>query len=278
MLSYLSSFVRLMRDLQGLRQGSLDRPTSFNPKKDSDLRDRYFLGPFRNRQTFTLKLKNVVAATVICLCHRSSPPAIIGRIPLVVINAIYRIFWPWFWPHVMHELFKAISPSVTNCYAAAAIVFVSGDIRIFTAVYDGCPYSILWRVRHAVRSIALNRPIARQTTTTFASALLQRPSANYAFVAAITKAKPHRTTVLRAYISKHDKTTKPLSGQVFDPLVCNGNNFWGIIHSVFGPPRPLTKPGTPQTSPGIFVYLHSFILPFFDRFGGVSSLTVKAVA
>lgn len=260
-------------------QRSLYRPARTKTPNQSALAHSYLIGPLGDSQAFAAKLKKAVGYSVICLFFWSCPSAIVREVSQVVVDAVNTVLWAWTRAHIFNEVFRTILPTLTNGYTSTSIQFVAFGIRLCATADHGGPAIILRHMTKAVSFISLGKLLAMQAPATLGLAIYQIVNSSGGFIAAITDKKPRGNILTNlSDVSKHNKTTKPLSSQVFDPLVCNGNNFWGIIHGVFGPPRPLTKPGAFIAPPGIFVYLHSFILPFFDRFGGVSSLTVKAVA
>lgn len=249
-----------------------------------------FFSPLLDGHALTLILKVAIATRVIQLFFQCCPStvrcpsfalallAMAAGVVTVSVNSINTIFMAStrLFAHIGKEVFKAVSPSIANANSAPSPILITSTASIGATPDDVHPTLPFRCTGHAMLSAGFQSMFSSQAAATLRSTRAQAAACDYGEMPAFALAEPQSLFVSAANIAKHAKASKHLAGQVYYLLVCNRDDLWGIIHSVFGPPRPLTKPGAFIAPPGIFVCLHSFILAYFDRFGGVSSLTVKA--
>ena len=188
--------------------------------------------PLSKGQSFALKFKIDAARRVVHLLMLGSPTAIFGAIPSVVIDALYRIPRPWFCAHVIEEIFKTMSPTFTNRYAARAIILKTWLVWILATRNHGAPRFVLWGVGFAMRRISSNRCFDLQATATLGRAIEQATPANCAILTTIASTQPHGfLPLIGANKSNHEQLTKDHACQVLNAGSADGNNwrqFFGV--------------------------------------------------
>lgn len=252
----------------GRSQGSLNRPSCLQATSQGKPRYTYFSAPLRDSQSFALKFKESICPRIIRLLLWCGPPAILRKIPQIIVDAVDTIFRAWTRAHIVNEVFGAILPSFANGNTSTSIECVALRSRIGAAVNHRVPTVISRYVTKTKSCVSFRELLTMQATTALGFAMNHVVYVGNDFVAAITCKQPSGDiATVFANVTNSDKASESLAGNIFNLVSYrhNGRQIIGdnckkwelgsIIHSVFGPPRPLTKPGALVAPPGIFVRL-----------------------
>jgi hypothetical protein len=123
---------------------AIDHPLFQSPTKSLWVY-AFFLGPLSQGLNTPLKFKPAGSSHVIALFSLSSPPTIIRRIALVIINALKGITLRWARADIRNKVFK-IAPSLADCNSASAVMMVRGVLGVMTSLAHGSPRAVFRRL------------------------------------------------------------------------------------------------------------------------------------
>lgn len=132
-------------------QGVGERPTIL-VQALMDGKQWYFrdLSPFYQRQAPPIHSKNAVASSVPRLFLFARPPAILGRVALLIVDAVNRVLQGWTFTHILEERLKGISPFQAHRNAAGSVLVVVAVVLIITTLDHISPGSVLGSLAHPV--------------------------------------------------------------------------------------------------------------------------------
>lgn len=186
--------------------------------------------PLTDSQFFALKLKDVVAALVVCLLNISSPVAVVGRISQIIVDTVNCEALIRTGSHISQECLEAVTPFVAHGYSARAIILIRWRIWIVTTSLDIRPYAIFSSFSEAMRAAYPGGYLIVKASTTQSATIKEHDACNRLARATFAATKPDcPIEVIRAHIAKHGKATEHLAGQVFDLSACDRDDFWGMI-------------------------------------------------
>ena len=120
--------------------------------------------------------KQSVLTRVSSLFYGRGPSTVFGRVVAVIVDAIKRISFFGNVSHISVEIFKRISPSITNDYSATTPIFVSGVFGIVTSLLHMQPCSIYGSSRHT-----MSKSVSALTATGFARSVFEIIKSNKFF-------------------------------------------------------------------------------------------------
>jgi len=179
--------------------------------------------PFCEAERFAVKLKNAVSACVSSLALRCSPPAIIGYITSIIVNALNRKIVAGTFSHVREKVLKRISPSRTHLNTTPSIVSVSWVIGIMTSLLYSLPRAISSRAGISMLKLLGSHRLSAQTSTTVSLARSQIFLLDVLFNATVTSAEPR---VLKSALPSGTLFEWTQNKQFAKSLVCE-------IHNIF---------------------------------------------
>lgn len=118
------------------------------------------------------------------------PPAILGIIASVVVNAIKLMGWGRSWPHVGVERFKRIRPLFAHGYSSCAVVFKAFVGFAGAPCAHRCPSVPLWCSVHPVRNRPFLRPLPSDTTARLCISVFKAHATDNRLVSTLANAIP----------------------------------------------------------------------------------------
>lgn len=194
-LLFPMSFVRW------LGYGFLNKPFPFNSPGNCFGMNSVYIGPFRQRFSFSKCFNKPATSSVSGLLFPGRPKAIIGLVVSVIVSTFKAVLGRRAVAHVFKKRFKAVAPSIANLNAPTAVMAENLAIGVQAPLSHAGPNAVDRCASHAVRSGAVSGPGARSITSAgLAIATSKRFSAYRFFIAAIALAKPHGAPLSAAEI------------------------------------------------------------------------------
>jgi hypothetical protein len=154
------------------------------------------------------------------LLTSSSPGTILWTIALVIVFTLNRMMLRRSWPHVLKELRKRVSPTVTYRNPSRPVVTIPLCVGIQTTLFHMTPDPIFGMVNASMLIMSVGRPcVLRQNFTIIATARLrlprfQRKSACDSFAATPTYTAPQAIAILvAASIGNYSQASKRFADQ-----------------------------------------------------------------
>ena len=195
-------------DMHRLAQGIDFRPSPAKAVADGIIIQPSNFGGFRQAHLPTLKFDHVVGARVTRLLHPRRPSAVVGRVPLTVVNALDRMSMARARPHVCDESGETAIPTVTNGNPTAAIARIGTRVTVLASLAHANPIFIK-RVRLAM-SVLLCHGLAAATVRRPFAQMVRR---GYLGLAAITDAPPLPSPAMTSDEFGNNEQTKSLPDQ-----------------------------------------------------------------
>lgn len=126
--------------MSGGRKRAFNSPAvPSNSLPDNFRRNADLGGPLANGKRLAEGLVTPVSASVKRLLKRRCPPAVLGAVRAVVIDAVERMRASWPLPHVLHEDHEIVSPFVADHDTPRSIEAEVGVLGVVTPVKHSAP-------------------------------------------------------------------------------------------------------------------------------------------
>src|SRR5215469_16002894 len=160
----------------------------------------------------------LMSPLIYSLLFPSCPSAVFRAIMTIWIDTI-QAFLRWTRSHICQEILEAVTPSVTDCDAPAAIKHIVHLVGIIAPDFHTHPRAIGWRNINVVLGLAVGRSKFASDFSIVASARkgtarLQSVTSNPASCAAITNAFPKDIVTLPCVRTDNTPSAKPSSSKV----------------------------------------------------------------
>lgn len=170
--------------------------------------------PFTNREGIAPKCYIVVCSSIIGLFLFGCPSNIARFIIAIIVYTVYAMFFRGSCPNVIIKSYEVMSPRFADFYTAATIEFPANSIGVGTPFYNAFPCMKFWRVRHAVRRIALFNTFLVKTATALCGFRRKGTALNNSNVSTNAQALPINTTVPIFGTFKNSKAIKILFSKI----------------------------------------------------------------
>lgn len=160
-----------------------------------------------------------ISSLIIGLFSSAGPATISGFVVATIINPLKRQSGRTA-SHVFNESREIVDPAIAHRDASATIESITGIVSVETSSLGGgpdtifpCPFATLIM---AVLGKAFLYHLNSQATTAPYSAIMQRFSADFLDVSAVTPTFPVRASSSIRCSFKYNKAPKPLTGQIIE--------------------------------------------------------------
>lgn len=191
-----------------------------------------FIDPLLQILSSPLKRDRTVRPLVIVLLGARSPLAVVGRISLIVINAVKGIASGRTAAHILKKISKLV-PAITDRNTTSAVVGVTLIGRSITSSANGFPNSVFgYFIGHPVLFNAGSKSNFTQTPAISAVATSQILSANSSPLTALAVAEPNVAAgCSNAEVAKYKQNSKTLVDQAFHRgRAYSKRNFFDILN------------------------------------------------
>ena len=175
--------------LRRYRQGFLGFPSVVQSIFDHASMNSGKPGPLSASFRNSVQRDSSIVALVSDLNFRRGPNTVSELIVSFIIQSLNRMLTTWPRPHVAQELFKALSPFVTNRNAATSVARVGVLVRIQTPTLDSGPSLILGAACLAV-SFLVHAELNKQTAATLTGSIFEISTPNALLRSAVAAAQP----------------------------------------------------------------------------------------
>lgn len=180
-------------------QGAFGAPPSLNPAFDSAGGEALFSFPLGHAESFAVELEHHVRSMVVGLRTVVRPSAIARLVVPINVDAVDRV------PgrpraHVFNEGLEAVQPPLAHANAAAAVVLVTGEIRIRAASLRHCPRGICGRTTLAVRLEACAIDVGLQAAAALNITAAQVFADRNFCISTVAAALPRRPAITEFYV------------------------------------------------------------------------------
>lgn len=166
------------------------RPASFEASENPAQWHSEFVGPSLHRLRPAVERKEPIDPRIASLFLECCPPAVVGFIVAIYVDAVYRVIRRWLRPHIGQEVLERVAPPVANRDTASAVMFPSDCIRIRAAVLESLPGAILRGVRPVVPQFQFSDALSFQASATLGQAAGESGSGDDNLCAAVANARP----------------------------------------------------------------------------------------
>lgn len=201
--------------LYRLRQCALYGPATLKSLMKRLLRQASLISPRGHTLCAPSVFNKPVGSRVPTLLSWRCPATVVRFVVAIFVRVSVKCCVGWSWPHVLHECFERITPPITNCYSATAVVAVFVIGSSVASADHSIPAFIFSRTGHAVSGEG-SLCGASTASLRFVSADLR--SWHGAFVSARAPAKPFTLRSRRFFNEPNDNPccTKGYACQVFE--------------------------------------------------------------
>jgi hypothetical protein len=223
-----------------LGQRTLHGPTVSQTRADAVVRDVHSLCPFRHREGFPSEGQPTIRRQVSRLLLASSPSAVVGAIPEVVIDPLDRSFGFGTTSHIFQETPK-ISPLETDRDASPTVVGVLGNVRVGASLDHPLPLAVLRDlVAQAMSSRSFPQAFQSQTTTRRCITRSKRVLRDDSGLPTLALADPLSSSSVIPFRAFFDggQSTETITGREYDRLSAHRVTPYSRV--VYGP-RPVAS-------------------------------------
>ncbi len=129
------------------------RPSSINSIEYAHSINSEFFSPLSYIKRFSVKFKNNIVSFIVSLLFYCRPPTILCTISKHIIFSINAVVNAWSFAHVCKEIFKRISPSITNHDTSTTIINIIGRFLSKASFLYPSPNAIFRSITHVVRHL-----------------------------------------------------------------------------------------------------------------------------
>ena len=185
------------------------------PSPEPTHRTSDFVCPLRQILRATVKCQKHITTIIVALLLTCGPTAILLTVRPIIVLALQRQPW-WSRPHINVEIFKTISPAITDRDAPAAVMNKNRMFRVITSTIHTIPNVIVRRSSHAMRTTTITNAFSLKTSARLCAASSQRPLTYGCAAAAVAPAQPIPRPICAWSIDflYYNQTTESLCGQV----------------------------------------------------------------
>ncbi len=177
--------------------------------RQSRRRDIEIPRPFCERLSFAVVGYVVIYSFVIALLRAGSPAAIFRRVTFFIINAVKRMFWSWTQSHVSEKVFNVFSPTVTNGYAASAVIIKLLRFRVVASLNHVVIDVVFRCITHLVLGVISSR-FSLTATARNGCAVYQGECHNFSFGSAFTTTQPPSAALNNYTFADNSPSSKSL--------------------------------------------------------------------